>query len=220
MNEWLIQQGISSPQTGLVVGLLAGLVVAVVLASTYPFMKRFTHLPQVVLGMAFSWGIPMAFAAVSGELPVGLWLLVAANFLWTVVYDTKYAMVDREDDLVVAGIKVQILEPGATEPVEVSRNWSRPARGAELVLPDLEEVPVETEDHEARAALQALHVIEPGADIADIVDAHLTRDEARCCEPRPAAVGDYADAYRGYRAAVEAVTPLYSHASQETRQKP
>ena len=78
--------------------------VAALLASVYPLMKRITHLPQLVLGLAFSWGIPMAFAAVSGELPTGLWLLVAANFLWTVVYDTKYAMVDREDDLAV-GIK-------------------------------------------------------------------------------------------------------------------
>ena len=78
--------------------------VGALLASVYPLMKRITHLPQLVLGLAFSWGIPMAFAAVSGELPAGLWLLVAANFLWTVVYDTKYAMVDREDDLAV-GIK-------------------------------------------------------------------------------------------------------------------
>ena len=68
------------------------------------------------------------------------------------------------------------------------------------------------------AALQALQLIEPGASIADIVDVHLTRDEARCCEPRPAAVSDYADAYRGYRAAVDAITPLYSHASREKRQ--
>jgi len=78
--------------------------IAAILAAIYPLMKRVTHLPQLVLGLAFSWGIPMAFAAVSEELPPGLWLLVAANFLWTVVYDTKYAMVDRDDDLVV-GIK-------------------------------------------------------------------------------------------------------------------
>ncbi|RLQ20889.1 4-hydroxybenzoate octaprenyltransferase [Seongchinamella sediminis] len=77
---------------------------AVALASTYPFMKRFTHLPQVVLGAAFSWSIPMAFAAQTGELPTELWLLYGANLLWTMAYDTKYAMVDREDDLVV-GIK-------------------------------------------------------------------------------------------------------------------
>jgi len=79
-------------------------VVAVLLASAYPFMKRFTHLPQVVLGAAFSWGIPMAFAAQRGELPPALWLLYLGNLLWTVAYDTKYAMVDRDDDLKV-GIK-------------------------------------------------------------------------------------------------------------------
>lgn len=79
-------------------------VVAVLLASTYPFMKRYTHLPQLVLGAAFSWGIPMAFSAQLGELPPALWLLYLANLLWTVVYDTKYAMVDRDDDLKV-GVK-------------------------------------------------------------------------------------------------------------------
>lgn len=76
----------------------------VALASTYPFMKRYTHLPQVVLGAAFSWGIPMAFAAQSGKLPAALWLLYLGNLLWTVAYDTEYAMVDREDDLAI-GIK-------------------------------------------------------------------------------------------------------------------
>jgi 4-hydroxybenzoate polyprenyltransferase len=78
--------------------------VAVVLASTYPFMKRFTHLPQLVLGAAFSWGIPMAFAAQTGALPTSLWLLYLSNLLWTVAYDTEYAMVDRDDDLLI-GIK-------------------------------------------------------------------------------------------------------------------
>lgn len=77
---------------------------AVALASTYPFMKRYTHLPQVALGAAFSWSIPMAFAAQTGELPADLWLIYLANLLWTMAYDTKYAMVDREDDLKV-GIK-------------------------------------------------------------------------------------------------------------------
>ena len=77
---------------------------AVLLASSYPFMKRYTHLPQLVLGAAFSWGIPMAFAAQLGELPPALWLLYLGNLLWTVIYDTKYAMVDREDDLKI-GIK-------------------------------------------------------------------------------------------------------------------
>ncbi len=79
-------------------------VAAVLLASTYPFMKRYTHLPQLVLGAAFSWGIPMAFAAQQEALPPELWLIYFANLAWTMAYDTKYAMVDREDDLVV-GIK-------------------------------------------------------------------------------------------------------------------
>jgi 4-hydroxybenzoate polyprenyltransferase len=74
------------------------------LAIIYPFMKRWTHLPQFVLGAAFSWSIPMAFAAVTNTLPQGLWWLFAANLLWTVVYDTQYAMVDRDDDLAV-GVK-------------------------------------------------------------------------------------------------------------------
>lgn len=77
---------------------------AVLLASTYPFMKRYTHLPQLVLGAAFSWGIPMAFAAQRGALPPALWLIYLGNLLWTMAYDTAYAMVDREDDLKV-GIK-------------------------------------------------------------------------------------------------------------------
>ncbi len=74
------------------------------LAVAYPFMKRITYLPQVVLGAAFSWSIPMAFSASTNSLPVALWWLFAANLLWTVIYDTQYAMVDREDDL-AAGIK-------------------------------------------------------------------------------------------------------------------
>ncbi len=79
-------------------------VAAVVLASTYPFMKRYTHLPQLVLGLAFSWSIPMAFAAQRGELPAALWLIFLGNIWWVVAYDTKYAMVDRDDDI-PAGVK-------------------------------------------------------------------------------------------------------------------
>ncbi|WP_425337478.1 4-hydroxybenzoate octaprenyltransferase [Edwardsiella hoshinae] len=79
-------------------------VAALTLAWIYPFMKRFTHLPQVVLGMAFGWSIPMAYAAVSESLPLSCWLLFAANICWTVAYDTQYAMVDRDDDLRI-GIK-------------------------------------------------------------------------------------------------------------------
>jgi 4-hydroxybenzoate polyprenyltransferase len=80
-------------------------VVAVVLAASYPFMKRFHHLPQVHLGAAFSWAIPMAFTAVTGEMPpVVAWLLFLAALLWTTAYDTMYAMCDREDDLKI-GVK-------------------------------------------------------------------------------------------------------------------
>jgi 4-hydroxybenzoate polyprenyltransferase len=74
------------------------------LASTYPFFKRFTHLPQVVLGIAFGWGIPMAFAAEIMEVPWTAWWLLGINTLWAVIYDTLYAMVDREDDMAV-GVK-------------------------------------------------------------------------------------------------------------------
>ena len=69
------------------------------LALVYPFMKRHTHLAQTVLGAAFSWGGMMAFTAQTGTLPVQAWLLYVANVLWTVVYDTEYAMVDRDDDI-------------------------------------------------------------------------------------------------------------------------
>ncbi|MGP9765232.1 4-hydroxybenzoate octaprenyltransferase [Halomonas sp. AOP13-D3-9] len=76
----------------------------VLLAIIYPFMKRYTHFPQVVLGAAFSWAIPMAFGAVLGHVPLEAWGLFCANVLWTVAYDTQYAMVDRDDDLKI-GIK-------------------------------------------------------------------------------------------------------------------
>lgn len=76
----------------------------VVLAAIYPFMKRYTHLPQLFLGAAFSWAIPMAFGAVTESVPMEAWLLFFANVAWTVAYDTEYAMVDRDDDLKI-GIK-------------------------------------------------------------------------------------------------------------------
>jgi len=69
------------------------------LAASYPFLKRYTYLPQVYLGIAFGWGIPMAYAAVQGSVPPLAWLLFTGNLLWTTGYDTWYAMVDREDDL-------------------------------------------------------------------------------------------------------------------------
>ncbi|MGL9723921.1 4-hydroxybenzoate octaprenyltransferase [Sodalis sp. (in: enterobacteria)] len=78
--------------------------VALALAWAYPFMKRYTHLPQLVLGATFGWSIPMAFTAVSESLPLNCWLLFLANITWTVAYDTQYAMVDRDDDLRI-GVK-------------------------------------------------------------------------------------------------------------------
>ncbi|ESQ15963.1 MAG: 4-hydroxybenzoate octaprenyltransferase [Thiohalocapsa sp. PB-PSB1] len=79
-------------------------VVAVVLAMIYPFMKRYTHVPQVFLGAAFGWAVPMAFTAIQGSIPGWVWVLFAAAVVWALVYDTEYAMVDREDDLKI-GIK-------------------------------------------------------------------------------------------------------------------
>ena len=77
---------------------------AVFITALYPFMKRHTHLPQLFLGVAFSWGVPMAFAASINSVPVTAWLILATNMLWVLVYDTLYAMVDREDDI-KAGVK-------------------------------------------------------------------------------------------------------------------
>ena len=78
--------------------------VAVILAGAYPFLKRHTYLPQFFLGLTFGWSIPMAFAATTNSIPNIAWLLLIANILWAVVYDTIYAMIDREDDLKI-GIK-------------------------------------------------------------------------------------------------------------------
>ena len=79
-------------------------VIGLFLAFVYPFMKRFTHLPQFVLGIAFSWSIPMAYAAQANILSSSVWLLFIANITWTIAYDTMYGMVDKEDDLKI-GIK-------------------------------------------------------------------------------------------------------------------
>ena len=78
--------------------------VGVFLAASYPFMKRYTHLPQLHLGAAFAWAIPMGFAAQTGAIPPLAWVLFAAPIFWATAYDTLYAMVDREDDLKI-GVK-------------------------------------------------------------------------------------------------------------------
>ena len=86
-------------------------VVAAVLAATYPLFKRFFAIPQAYLGIAFGFGIPMAFAAVRDELPLSAWVLLAANIAWTIAYDTEYAMVDRDDDLRI-GIRTSAITFG------------------------------------------------------------------------------------------------------------
>ncbi|MGB8715711.1 MAG: 4-hydroxybenzoate octaprenyltransferase, partial [Rhodanobacteraceae bacterium] len=91
--------------------------VGAALAAIYPFTKRVTHLAQVVLGAAFGWSIPMAFAAVSNSLPPLCWLLFLANVLFSTIYDTEYAMVDREDDLKVGAKSTAILFGDADLPI-------------------------------------------------------------------------------------------------------
>ncbi len=85
---------------------------ALFLAGTYPFTKRFFVMPQAYLGIAFSFGIPMAFAAQTNELPAIIWLLLIANLCWVIAYDTEYAMVDRADDLKI-GIKTSAITLGS-----------------------------------------------------------------------------------------------------------
>ncbi|MEO7051833.1 MAG: 4-hydroxybenzoate octaprenyltransferase [Rhodanobacter sp.] len=87
------------------------------LAALYPFSKRYTYLPQVVLGAAFGWSIPMAFAAVLSSVPPVGWLLFIANILWSTIYDTEYAMVDREDDLKAGAKSTAILFGDADLPI-------------------------------------------------------------------------------------------------------
>lgn len=78
--------------------------VAVALAALYPFTKRYTHMPQLFLGLAFGWAVPMAFTALQGAIPPVAWVLFAATVIWALIYDTMYAMVDRDDDLRI-GVK-------------------------------------------------------------------------------------------------------------------
>ena len=96
------------PLGKLVIGLS---VVALFLAASYPFTKRFFAIPQAYLGVAFGFGIPMSYAALWGEVPLEAWLLLAANVFWAVAYDTEYAMVDRVDDLKI-GIKTSAITFG------------------------------------------------------------------------------------------------------------
>ena len=86
-------------------------VAAVIIAASYPYFKRFFAIPQAYLGIAFGFGIPMAFAAVLGEVPALAWWLLLANVFWAVAYDTEYAMVDRDDDLKI-GIRTSAITFG------------------------------------------------------------------------------------------------------------
>jgi 4-hydroxybenzoate polyprenyltransferase len=93
-------------------------VAALFVAATYPFTKRFFVLPQAYLGIAFGFGIPMAFAAQTGRVPAVAWLLLLANVFWAVAYDTEYAMVDREDDRKI-GIKTSAITLGRHDVIAV-----------------------------------------------------------------------------------------------------
>lgn len=84
---------------------------AAFIAASYPFFKRFFAIPQAYLGIAFGFGIPMAYAALQGQIPLEAWWLLLANVLWTVAYDTEYAMVDRDDDIRI-GIRTSALTFG------------------------------------------------------------------------------------------------------------
>ncbi|HEX8955166.1 MAG TPA: 4-hydroxybenzoate octaprenyltransferase [Burkholderiaceae bacterium] len=86
-------------------------VAAVIIAASYPYFKRFFAIPQAYLGIAFGFGIPMAFAAVQDKVPPAAWVLLGANILWAIAYDTEYAMVDRDDDLKI-GIKTSAITFG------------------------------------------------------------------------------------------------------------
>ena len=90
---------------------IAWSVVAMAVAVAYPYAKRFVAMPQAVLGVAFSFGIPMAFAAVTGEVPSIAWALLLGNLFWVLAYDTEYAMVDRDDDLKI-GMKTSAITLG------------------------------------------------------------------------------------------------------------
>jgi 4-hydroxybenzoate polyprenyltransferase len=93
-------------------------IIAVLLAMSYPFMKRYTYWPQAHLGLAFSWAIPMAFAAQTGTIDTLAWWLLAINILWTIAYDTLYAMVDREDDLLI-GVKSTAILFGRSDKIVI-----------------------------------------------------------------------------------------------------
>jgi 4-hydroxybenzoate polyprenyltransferase len=98
-------------------------VVAAFLAASYPFTKRFLAIPQAYLGIAFGFGIPMAYAAVTGTLPLAAWLMLAANVFWAIAYDTEYAMVDRDDDVKI-GIRTSAITFGRHDVAAVMASYA------------------------------------------------------------------------------------------------
>jgi 4-hydroxybenzoate polyprenyltransferase len=97
--------------------------VALAVTLIYPFAKRFVSIPQAVLGIAFSFGIPMAFAAVQSEVPAFAWWLLAGNLFWVLAYDTEYAMVDRDDDLRI-GMKTSAITFGRFDVAAVMASYA------------------------------------------------------------------------------------------------
>ena len=97
--------------------------VAAFLAASYPFTKRFLAIPQAYLGIAFGFGIPMAYAAIQGALPAAAWVMLAANVAWAIAYDTEYAMVDREDDLRI-GIRTSAITFGRADVAAVMVSYA------------------------------------------------------------------------------------------------
>lgn len=97
--------------------------IAAFLAVSYPFTKRFLAIPQAYLGVAFGFGIPMAFAALRAELPPEAWLLLLANIAWAIAYDTEYAMVDRDDDLKI-GIRTSAITFGRLDVAAVMASYA------------------------------------------------------------------------------------------------
>ena len=107
------------PLNRLVLGLS---VIALFLAASYPFTKRFFAIPQAYLGIAFGFGIPMSYAALWGEIPLEAWVLLAANVFWAIAYDTQYALVDREDDLKI-GIKTSAITFGKYDLIAIAASY-------------------------------------------------------------------------------------------------
>ncbi len=124
VKEALVLAGVLTLLAGGLVLLLNPLtlwmsLLALVFAFTYPFTKRFFAVPQAYLGIAFGFGIPMAYAAATGTVPVIAWVMMLANVFWAIAYDTAYAMVDREDDLKI-GIKTSAITFGRFDVVGIA----------------------------------------------------------------------------------------------------